>query len=215
MININCAEGERWQDEKQGVVRIVTYLYTDQWNRDIYGLCSGSMINNTARDLDPLFLSAFHCYMDLTEDQIAQTVYYFKYEHPGCTGRSDPNVPTLIGATILVSNPLGGGSDGMLLRLNEGSTSWFTSRGIYFNGWDRRNVPATSGVGIHHPNGDVKKISTFTATVVSFNANFSGYGSTAPNSGWRVFFAATQSGHSSIQGGSSGSPLFNQDRRIV
>ncbi|MDR0295608.1 MAG: T9SS type A sorting domain-containing protein [Prevotellaceae bacterium] len=210
MVNVICPEGDDWLDQKEGVVRIVTPV-----GGGYYALCSGSLINNTAYNFDPLFLSAWHCYEDLTSSQINQTIYYFKYEHHSCSGRSDPSVPTITGATSLTDIPLDGGSDGQLLRLNEGTPQWFMDNGIYFNGWDRRNVPATSGVGIHHPNADVKKISTFTATAVSANGNFGAGGTTAPNSGWRVIFVATQSGHGVTEGGSSGSPLFDQNKRVV
>jgi len=209
MLNVTCSEGNNWTDEKQGVVRIITraggYIY----------MCSGSMINNTARDLDPLFLSAWHCYNGRTPAEINQSVYYFKYEHPTCEGRSNPTVPTITGATVLAENQIVGGSDGILLRLNEGNQQFFMNNGIYFNGWDRRNTAATSGVGIHHPSGDVKKISTFTTTVASAQVNVTNHGLSASNAMWRVSWAATANGRSVTQGGSSGSPLFNQNKRIV
>ena len=37
----------------------------------------------------------------------------------------------------------------------------------------------------------------------------------APNSCWRVFWASTDNGHGVTEGGSSGSPIFNQDGHIV
>ncbi|MDZ7778249.1 MAG: hypothetical protein U5L09_22835 [Bacteroidales bacterium] len=33
---------------------------------------------------------------------------------------------------------------------------------MYYNGWSRVESPAQSGVTIHHPNGDIKKITTYT-----------------------------------------------------
>jgi len=55
-VNINCPEGDNWQNQKKGVVRLTIpiggYTY----------LCSASMINNTAQNLDPLVLSAYHCF---------------------------------------------------------------------------------------------------------------------------------------------------------
>gem|GEM_PF-121524 len=210
MVNVNCPEGDDWVDEKQGVVRILTRIGSS------YALCSGALLNNTLRNLDPLFLSAYHCYEDFSSSNINQSVYYFKYEHPTCSGRSDPNVPTLTGATMLVEVPINGGSDGALLRLNEGTPQWFIDRGIYFNGWDRRNTPATSGVSIHHPRADVKKISTFTTAAQSTgNVNFGGGAITAAGSGWNVIFRETESGHGVTEPGSSGSPLFDQNHRIV
>ena len=208
MINIVCPEGNDWTDEKRGVLRVVTPT-----GGSYYSLCSGTVVNNTAGDLDPLFLSADHCYNGLTPGQINQTVYYTNYEHPNCSGRSDPNVPTLVGASILAVMPMNGGSDGCLLRLNENIPP---SYNVYYNGWDRRNTGATSGVSIHHPNGDIKKISTYTSSLVSAGElNFGGGVVTAPNSAWRVRWVSTTTGHSVTQGGSSGSPIFNQEKRVV
>lgn len=55
MVNINCEEGEAWQTEKNGVCQMTlpigNYIY----------ICSGALVNNTAEDLKPYILSAFHC----------------------------------------------------------------------------------------------------------------------------------------------------------
>jgi len=149
MVNVTCPEGNDWLDQKRGVTRIVTPI-----GGSGYYLCSGSIVNNTAINLDPLLLSAFHCFSNIPS-HLNQTIYYFHYEHPECEGRSDPVVPTVTGATMLVNIPLHGGSDGSLLRLNENIPD---SYNVYYNGWDRRDQSSLSGVGIHHPKGDVQKI---------------------------------------------------------
>jgi lysyl endopeptidase len=57
------------------------------------------------------------------------------------------------GATYLYSDPA---TDGMLLRLNGTPPA-----GSEFAGWDFALLPASSDiVGIHHPNGDAKKVSS-------------------------------------------------------
>jgi len=204
MINVNCEEGNNWTDQKKGVVRIITPLF------DYYfTMCSGSIINNTAQDLDPLLLSASHCYEDMTTSQINQSIYYFHYEHSECEGNSSPSVSTVTGATILVDIPFLRGSDGILLRLNENIPA---SYGVYYNGWDRMDNAAVSGVGIHHPAGAVKKISTYSSPAESTGGY---YGEVAPNSMWKISFVATQNGHGIVEVGSSGSPMFNQDKRVV
>ena len=78
----------------------------------------------------------------------------------------------------------------------------------YYNGWNRTNVPGTSGVCIHHPAGDIKKISTAVIPFVS-----STWWSGTP-SHWRVHWGNTVNGRSIMQGGSSGSPVFDQDHYI-
>ena len=80
----------------------------------------------------------------------------------------------------------------------------------YWNGWDANNTATTGGTGIHHPAGDIKKISTFSGNTVS-----SSWGST-PNTHWRLIWTANANGHGVTEGGSSGSPIFNNSSgRIV
>jgi PKD repeat protein len=206
MININCPEGDNWQDQKKGVARIATF------SGNYVSLCSGTLINNTANNFDPLFLSAHHCYESLTTAQMNQSIYYFHYEWPGCENlNTDPECPTMVGAQMLADIDIAKGSDGALLRLNDSIPQ---SYGVYFNGWDRRNIAATDGVGIHHPNGDVKKISTFANSVTS--ATWLGEGGMGgENAPWNLTFIQTVSGYGATEGGSSGSPLFNQNGLVV
>lgn len=205
-VNINCSEGDNWQDQKRGVARMLTPS-----GSSVY-LCSGTLVNNTLGDFDPLFLTAHHCFSELTTNRLDQTVYYFNYEYPGCENlNTDPACPTLTGAQLLVDIEISGGSDGALLRLNDRVPE---SYNVYFNGWDRTNIAATSGVCIHHPNGDVKKISTYKSNLNS--ATWSGDGHRgATNAHWNAIFSQTENGHGVTEGGSSGSPLFNQDGRVI
>jgi PKD repeat protein len=206
MININCPEGDNWQYQKKGVARIVTF------SGEFVFLCSGTLINNTTGNFDPLFLSAHHCYATLSPAQMNQTVYYFHYEWPGCENlNTDPKSPTMVGAQMLADIDIAGGSDGALLRLNDSIPQDY---GVYFNGWDRRDIAATGGVGIHHPRGDVKKISTFENSVVS--DTWTGESDRGgENAHWSLKFIQTASGHSVTEGGSSGSPMFNQNGLVV
>lgn len=205
-VNINCSEGADWQVQKKGVARMATPTATD------VSLCTGTLINNTNYDFTPLFLTAFHCYQNRTEEQINQTVFYFNYEDSDCEVLTvEPECPTLVGAEYLAKSSLYGESDGALMRLNSEVPEEYD---VYFNGWDRRNIPATSGVGIHHPAGDAKKISTFSTPAIS--NTWVGAGAVgATDAHWHVDFVATEHGHGITEGGSSGSPLFNQDKLVI
>jgi len=208
-VNINCPEGANWQDEKKGVARSITPIGTSSF------LCSGTLVNNTRQDLIPYFLTASHCFWNgtatLTAANWNQIVYYFHYESQGCTTALPTGTRTITGAQMLVELRTNGSSDGALLRLSGTiPLGW----DLYFNGWDRRNIAATSGVGIHHPAGDIKKISTYTTPATQTTWNGSGSVG-ATNAHWNITFAQTVSGWGVTEGGSSGSPMFNQNKLVV
>jgi PKD repeat protein len=79
----------------------------------------------------------------------------------------------------------------------------------YWNGWNASTSPTTGGVSIHHPAGDIKKISTFSGNTVSTQWG------TATGSHWRVTWTANANGHGVTEGGSSGSPLFDNTGNII
>ena len=79
----------------------------------------------------------------------------------------------------------------------------------YYCGWDASTGNSSSGVCIHHPDGDIKKISTYITPLTSGT-----WGST-PNTHWIVRWAATANGHGVTEGGSSGSPLFDDEGLII
>jgi hypothetical protein len=77
----------------------------------------------------------------------------------------------------------------------------------YFSGWDNSGVIPTSSVSIHHPSGDIKKIAFDDAAAVISQ----GMGSSEANSTWTVEWDR----NTTTEGGSSGSPLFDQNKRII
>ena len=195
-VDANCPEGDDWRDQQRGVARISVKSGSD------YGWCSGSLVNNTLGDCKPYFLTADHCADGASVTDVLSWVFYFNYELTGCNdpSQTEPSPSTMTGA---VRKARGGwnGSDFYLVMF----TSYIPlDYNLYFNGWRSTNVASPSGVGIHHPAGDVKKISTYTSTL-------SNYGSTH----WSVGWSGTSNGHGVTEGGSSGSPLFNNNGRIV
>ncbi len=205
LININCEEGDDWQTQKRGIARILLRSGS-QW-----GWCSGSLINNTAQDGTPYFLTALHCGQNASDADRNVWQFFFNFERPGCANTGTPPQNLLIGCQLRAGGPITGSSDFQLLELNSmPPESW----NPYYNGWDRNNTPSPSGVGIHHPAGDAMKISTYTTNTVSSTPTISGQ-TMAPNAAWRVNWAPTVNGHSVTEGGSSGSPLFNNNGLIM
>lgn len=218
-INVNCSPvGDNWKDEKNGVARVYVVDPTGA------GWCSGSLINNTSHDCKPLFLTALHCGVDATTSNFNQWKFYFRYEAINCTnptiaGTLDDYFVT--GCVKLASSNDGGGdtgSDFLLVQLgtvaNETATInklKLSNFSAYWNGWDANTTATTGGVGIHHPSGDIKKISTFNG-----NTNSSGWNGNGLQSHWRISWSSNTNGHGVTEGGSSGSPLFNNSNgRII
>jgi hypothetical protein len=209
-VNVNCDEGTAWQNEKRGV------CFTIQKIGNVSYMCTGSLVNNTAQDFKPLILSARHCAYDgnktATPNEMKQWTFYFNYELEGCNN----NTPALLkqertGCTLVARTETSGQSDGMLVLLNqEIPESW----DVYYNGWDRREVMPNSGVCLHHPEGDYKKISTYgsPATIMTFESSeFKG----DMNAHMNVTFMQTANGFGVTEAGSSGSPLFNESKLIT
>ena len=212
-VNINCSEGDTWQNQKKGVCRMMQRINSKSY------VCSGTLLNNTAQDLKPYILSAHHCSVDgnkveATDGEMEQWVFYFHSERSGCSDQSAPTSPrTMTGCRRVAMSEINGGADGLLLLLN---TSIPEDYNVYYNGWDKQEIPAQTGVGIHHPAGDnYKKISTFKSPALShtFITDNSNKGDT--NAYWNVIFDETQHGHGVTEKGSSGSPLFNENRLVV
>jgi len=201
-VNINCPEGDNWQDQKKGVARVMIVEGASG------GWCSGTLLNNVLQDCKPYFLLADHCAHSCTPSDLNQWVFYFNYEATACTNPStEPTGNTINGCTKRAQGGNEGstGSDFYFVELNSAPTF-----NPYYNGWDRSTTGSTSGVSIHHPAGDIKKISTYTQQLTSTDYNGSGV-----QSHWRVYWAATVTNHGVTEGGSSGSPIFNSSKLVV
>ncbi len=198
-VNVNCPEGANWQNEKKGVA--VMFM--------MGGLCTGSLVNNTANDGTPYFLSADHC--GGTSGNINQWQFYFNFEASGCSNPGTaPAYNTITGAVMRARGDENTGSDFLLLELNCTEDELATIN-AYYNGWDRSTTASPSGVSIHHPSGDIKKISTYSSALQS--ATYSG--SNPANAHWRVDWVSTATNTGVTEGGSSGSPIFNNNKQIV
>lgn len=219
-VNVNCSEGAAYQDEKKGIARI--YIINSKgafW-------CSGSLVNNLALTCKPYFLTALHCSaaQNTSLANMALWKFYFNYEASSCSNPTNSNQvsPTTISGCIRLvdsNDNTGSGtessikkSDFMLLQLGSIATesnviATLQGIGAYWNGWDARDLASSYGVGIHHPAGDIKKISTYSSHLKSTS-----YGGQLMNSHWMVNWSPTANGSGVTEGGSSGSPLFTYNR---
>jgi len=190
-VNINCDGSELWQLIKHSVSKIIYNGY----------LCSGALINNTRNDGHPYYLTANHC-IDNSFDASA-AIFYFNYESPDCSNINGPTGQSISGSK-LIATPSIKSLDFSLLELSvQPPASYFP----YYAGWNRDVSDPESVTSIHHPRGDIKKI---TKSFDGATTNDYGEGYT-PYSHWWIDEWST----GTTEGGSSGSPLFNQDGLII
>ena len=184
--NVNCAEFQSWNDE----VSSVLLTLTDGGTR----LCSGSLINNVNQDLELYFLTSETC-LGGHEDWI----FMFNYESSSCTNQDGITNQTVSGATLLVNNYE---SDFALLKLEENPPEDYD---IYFSGWDITGDNPFNCTSIHHPVGDIKKISQHTGVAISDGWFFD------DDTHWKI----NEWSSGITEPGSYGAPLFNENKQIV
>ena len=206
-VKMNCPEGDNWQTEKRGVSRILVKEGSSLF------WCSGVLLNNTNLDASPYLLTANHCGENSTEIDYLGWLFYFNYESKDCEMPAfEPNSQSLEGAVALAqsANSNNSGSDFKLLELNKTVPDSYEP---YYNGWDWTDEGAKQGVSIHHPEGDIKMVSTYEESLVSANYNNPSYDPDGKY--WKVEWVETESGHGVTEGGSSGSPIFSESGLVV
>ena len=170
---------------------------TDQLQK----FCSGAMINNARGDGRQLLLTANHCVFTDLSNSIAG----FDYERLGCSPDSQ------------ISNPLTAHGMRLLARASTSDFALFEviekipeSYNVYLSGWDA-NVPNLNVIdkyaGIHHPSGDIKKISLYNGKL-----QLSSW-SEGPTNQFHIVIPKWSRGVT--EPGSSGSPLFNSKGSLI
>ena len=192
-MNANCPDGASWVNERNSVVMLVS---------GSSGFCTGALINNTLNDGTPYVLTANHCYSNPTN-----WIFRFNWQAENCNNPvGSPSFLSLSGATLRSKRTP---TDFCLVEITGGLTNNTVPSNYspFFAGWDNSGDIPSSTVCIHHPAGDIKKIS-FDDDAASVSQQM---GSSEANSTWTVQWDR----NTTTEGGSSGSPLFDQNHRII
>lgn len=192
-LDVACSEAEPFEDQARSVALI-----------SIEGVrfCSGFLVNNTALDGKPLFLTAEHC--GVTPENASSVVVFWNHRRERCGDVREEPASWRSFQTGAIFRASYRPTDMVLLELDElpGPDD------VYFAGWDRTAADPGGAVTVHHPNTDVQRISF----------------ARSASSSWHLSDAANPDGHhlrvdrwelGSTEGGSSGAPLFNRDKRVV
>ena len=143
-IDVSCYS--EWSPESKSIAKI-TFV-----NSGSSYLCSGTLLNDAASSGTPYFLSANHCITNQTIASTLQTFWF--YRSAACNnGTLNPEFQTRTGgATLLYGSQT---TDTSFVQLNK-----LPPAGALYAGWSPNTPELYAYVaGIHHPQGDLQKIS--------------------------------------------------------
>ena len=185
--NVACDDGQ-FSDQINSVIFLDMNGY----------ICSAALINNTSYDLTPYVLTAYHCVDPETPGEHNYFTFYFKHQSSSCSGSSGSYSYSRTGSTLRSSYYY---SDFALLEMDYSPAASFNG---YYAGWDRSSTSPQVSAGVHHPGGAPKKI--------NYDNNDTAYsdGWYSSNTHWRLNWD-----EGGTEGGSSGSPLFDENKLIV
>jgi lysyl endopeptidase len=221
-LDVACEEADPWRKQVRSVGG---YTFT---RGDDQLVCTGTLVNNTAQDETPYFLTAEHCVSSAS--QAPSMVFYWNFENAQCREPGSEDNGTFPSDSLDVGN-WAQTSSGAILRARYGSVHEDGSiagkpdltlveiddtlplrYNLYFSGWSRAGTPPQQSTTIHHPAGHGKRIS-FDRDPSSLIDYPSTQTCTAPSGDTHFQVGNWEVG--TTEPGSSGSPLFNENQHIV
>ncbi len=198
--DISCYDSDNTLDIRRAVVKLL--INGDE-------LCTGTLINNVNNDGTPYVITAAHCLDSKTHPGTSDVIIaYLNYETPHCSNVIEGiKTQSISGAiTKVYAEEL----DIALIQMLEEPAEEFRP---YFVGWTLESLPSKPYKCIHHPQGDVKKISTSVTDLVasSFVEPANDPYAQQPDFHWKV----SEWNLGTTEGGSSGSALFDTNNKLL
>lgn len=200
-VDVVCPEGVPWALETASVAILQIQGFLS---------CSGVLLTDTATSLTPWLLTATHC--GVTPANAPSLVAYWNYENswcrpPGSPASGGPGDGTLDEFnTGAIHRAVWAASDSTLVELDDDPLPAFN---LTWAGWDATGAVPPSGVTIHHPGNDEKRISfedDATSVTTYLEAAVPGDGTHLRVADWDL---------GTTEPGSSGGPLFDPQHRVV
>ena len=164
-------------------------------------LCTGTLLNDRAGSGTPYFMTANHCISSQTVASTLQTFWFYRTPSCNSTLLSSATKTLKGGAKLLYTNT---SPDATLLVLNDTPPA-----GAVFAGWDANAIAnGAAAVGIHHPRGDLQKISFGNVVGTAACTAGTGFYSCSATNAMTENFYRVQWSQGMTEGGSSGSALF-------
>jgi hypothetical protein len=204
LVDVNCYS--YWVEKEKNAVALMIMGN---------GACSGALLNTTANDNRPVFLTANHCFH--SEVGFDQYVFYWNFEaNKECDTvvlltYPDP-IKSTSGASLLAKRE---DSDFMLLSLEDDNPALNTNITVYYLGWERTGTSFPHGFCIHHPVKLSKMITITLDPIINYpykmcwDEDCIG-GISPPNTHWYINIY-----RGIVFYGSSGSPLMNDNKRVI
>ena len=186
-VDVACPQADDWRDQIRSVVGL-SYV-----SGNFRSFCTGNLVNNTSGDGTPLVLTAHHC--GIREGNAGSIIAYWNYQAATCGGEAPSFTQSQNGSGFLATHEA---SDHTLIELVDQPDQAFD---VFFAGWDARSdITVNSGVSLHHPDADIKKVSVFTSPLIKDPETIDGQSVQT----WRV-----QWSQGTTEGGSSGSGIWD------
>jgi hypothetical protein len=205
--NVKCNQFNEYCDQRRSVALMA--VLSDE--NHLVGGCTGSLLTNGKRDLKPYFLTARHCYWcnnNLIPSEQVDFIFLFNHQSQNCDNPTQLPIFDVLegGATIVAANEQ---TDFALFELSQRLPGSYNT---YYSGWYAVKEKPSSGACIHHPKSDIKKISLYTKEAKFKNKiiPLCEGESSGPDKTWDIDWDL-----GIIEKGSSGAPLFNQNKRVI